>query len=108
MASGTSPLLELKSSMIGHMLPIRDAGSFTSHTFSSPHHNGHKNRHATNNKINTPTPNSWGPMTMTEFDDPATLVIVPPSIRVPLALSNRFAVVEKGVVDPRSWIITID
>jgi hypothetical protein len=29
MASGTSPLLELKSSMIGHMLPIRDAGSFT-------------------------------------------------------------------------------
>src|SRR6266550_3178159 len=45
---------------------------------------------------------------MTELDDPATLVIVPPSIRAPCALSNRFAFVEKGVVDSRSWIIMID
>ena len=45
---------------------------------------------------------------MTELDDPATLVKFPPSMRTPCALSNRFAFDEKGVVDPRSWIIMID
>lgn len=73
------------------------------------HHDGQNlNKHTTNNKINAPTPKSWGPITMTELDHPATLVMVPPSIRAPCALSNMFAIDDEGDVDPRSWIIMID